>query len=195
MPDVLNSELTEQHKGHGASWTKWLGHLKDTPCKGLELGCWLGESAEWFMEHVNTHPDSMMYTVDTFSGSPEHRLGGVDCSNNERTARGRLRRFGERCQVIKGESHRVIRSLTTECFDWAYVDADHGARNVLRDGVYVFDCMKVGGTIIFDDYLWEVFEAPVDRPKMAIDAFVAAYARQVEVIGMGPQVALRKTAP
>lgn len=192
----LLSERTEQHKAHGANWLAWLGHLSGKPdVRGLELGCWLGESTEWFAEHICTGDRASIETIDHFEGSEEHRLGGIDCLNNERTARERLARFGERAVVRKGDTGEIMRHLYAlqYRYDFGYVDATHAAMNVLRDSVFTFDLLKPGGIIVWDDYKWEVMKDEVDRPKIAIDGFLAAYARRLEVVSLGGwQVCARK---
>lgn len=197
----LSSELSEQHKAHGPNWTKWLGHLSGMPDRtGLELGCWRGESAEWMLDHIFTGHKSGYVTVDTFEGSEEHHMGGIDCTANEKIARERLARFGDAAIIIKGTSFDHLRTHAFHCqtnpgkylFDFVYVDAAHDAMNVLRDSVLAFDMLKPGGIMVWDDYEWTVMQQPVDRPKLAIDAFLTCYARQVEVIGMGWQVAVKK---
>lgn len=203
IPTPLASEQCEQHKAHGANWLKWLHPFIGKPgVRGLELGVWLGESTEWFMEHVCTDPTSAMDGVDTFAGSDEHRLAGIDCAPNEKIARARLARFNE--GLTEGQERRVtLHKMTTDAFlladawrrpryHFAYVDADHSAPNALRDGVLTFEFLHVGGVMIFDDYEWKVMADEIDRPGMAIDAFLACYARRIEVIGLGWQVAVKK---
>lgn len=182
---------SEHEKAHGANWREWLGHLKDTPATGLELGVWLGESAEWMLDNIFTHPNSCYIGVDTFEGSVEHHLAGIDCSTIYADAQERLARFGKRCTLTKAMSHH--HGWTTP-LDFVYVDAAHDAMNVLRDAVLHFEYLKVGGVMVFDDYAWEVMPLPIDRPQQAIDAFVACYARKLEVIGMGWQLAVKKVA-
>ncbi len=192
---ALRSENCEQHKAHGANWSKWLAPFSGTKHQGIELGAWLAESTEWFMEHVVTHPEAKLFTVDHFQGSAEHSLAGINCEPNERTARERLARFEDRVAICKGDTAQVLRTLQRHSLSWAYIDADHSAMGTLRDSVLVFDAIVPGGVIIWDDYQWEVMEAPVDRPKMGIDAFLACYARRIEVLSFGGwQVAVRKVA-
>lgn len=199
----LISDSFEQAKGHGADWTRWLAPFIGQPnVIGLELGCWKGESALWFMEHVTTHETSSLITIDTFEGSAEHKLAGIDCTRNEAEARARLAPFGQRAQICTGPTAFWLKELPrptrrgahAEQVDFVYVDADHSAQSVLRDAVMSFELLKVGGVLIFDDYRWEIMEQEIDRPKMAIDAFIAAYGRSCEVIGKGWQVAVRRTA-
>lgn len=188
----------EHEKAHGDNWRRWLGHLKDKPgVFAIELGSWLGESAEWFCQNIVTTRNSTFICVDTFKGSAEHRLAGIDCSGHEATCRQRLIDFAQ-ADVRKDTTNHFLRQIGAGMekpfVDFVYCDASHAAQDVLRDAVLSFDLLKVGGVLIFDDYAWSVMEAEVDRPKMAIDAFVACYARQLEVIGMGWQLAVKRTA-
>lgn len=178
----------------GPLWLKWLGHLKGTPVMGLELGTYKGQSAEWFLENIFTHPDSCLVCVDTFKGSEEHRLAGIDCSSLYRDTCNRLCRFGLRAHVLISTSSDYLKAMSAdEKFDFVYVDAAHDAMNVLRDAVLSWEILKVGGVMIFDDYEWTAMEQEVDRPKAAIDSFLSCYARQMEVLGIGWQVAIKKT--
>lgn len=191
---------SEFDKAHGPNWRKWLAHLIGKPdAIGIELGTWLGESAEWTLDNILTAPDSRLHCVDTFKGSDEHVLAGIDCSGIHAETMKRLARFGPpRVTLHVGESHQVLWARLAgrlpRAVDFVYVDASHAARDVLRDAVLSFELLGVGGIMIFDDYQWTVMRDEVDRPKIAIDAFLACYARRVEVIGMGWQVALRKVA-
>lgn len=187
--------ISESEKAHGENWRKWLGHLRDKPAIGLELGTWMGESAEWMLDNIFTNRACAYYCVDTFEGSDEHRLAGIDCSQIEHDTRERLARFS-RAMIIKSRSDEFLRRSPRigPGYDFIYVDAAHDALNVLRDAVLAFDLMKVGGVMIFDDYAWNVMPEKIDCPKMAVDAFVSCYGRQLEVIGLGYQVAVKKVA-
>ncbi len=196
----MNSQqafTSENEKAHGANWRRWLGHLKDKKAVGLELGTWRGESAAWFCENIFTHEYSEFYCIDTFKGSEEHHLAGVDCTDLEQVARDRLDPYLDRAVIFKGESHTVLHDLNVVHeikLDFAYIDAAHDAMNVLRDSVLAFDLLKVGGIMVWDDYLWSVMPSAVECPKLGIDAFLNCYAKQVEVIGLGWQVAVRRVA-
>lgn len=192
----LPSESSEQHAAHGPNWTKWLGHLAGNPIMGLELGCWKGESAEWMLDHIFTAEHATYCTVDTFEGSVEHRDAGIDCTANEAEARKRLERFGKKACVYKGYSSQWMKQFDflSQKFDVIYIDAAHDAMNVLRDSVLAFEMLNIGGIMIWDDYAWTVMGQDIDCPKLAIDGFLSCYARQTEVLGMGWQVAVRKTA-
>lgn len=187
---------SEVGKAHGPNWSEWLGHLAGKHgASGLELGTWRGESAEWMLENIFTGTGAHYWCVDTFKGSEEHALAGIDCSQIETKTRARLERFGNRAQIFRSTSNRALRGfLRYQLFDFVYVDAAHDAMNVMRDSVLAWDMLQVGGVMIWDDFEWTGMADELDRPKMAIDAFLASYSRQLEVIGMGWQVAARKVA-
>lgn len=181
---------------HAQNWLRWLGHLKDKPgvCL-LEIGVWKGEGAEWFLSNILTHPTSSYCGVDPFTGSEEHRLAGMDCSQNEQQARERLKPFGARAALWRETSTDfLIRNQGWRGFDAIYVDGSHTAEDVLRDSVLAFELLRVGGTVIWDDVEWKAMRDEIDRPKMAVEAFCACYARRIEIIGMGWQWAARKVA-
>lgn len=178
---------------HGPNWLQWIGHLAGKPAVGLELGVWKGQFSEWLLDNILTAPTSVLWCVDTFEGSDEHRLAGIDCSALEREARQRLERFGRKAQVFRSRSdHALSGFLKDDEFDFIYVDAAHDSMNVLRDAVLAFDLLKVGGVMVFDDYEWTSMEQEIDRPKLAIDSFIQCYARRIEILGVGWQVAVRK---
>jgi len=183
-----------EESGHAPNWRKWLGHLIGTPAQGLELGTWKGESAEWMLDNIFTHPNAFYRCLDTFEGSAEHHLGGIDCTTLYNETLARLNRFGKRVRIDVERSDSWLRDFDINVLDFIYVDAAHDAINVLRDSVLAWDALKIGGVLIWDDYEWTVMPDPLDCPRIAIDAFLAIYCRQIEVLGKGWQVAVRKLA-
>ncbi|HEX2816824.1 MAG TPA: class I SAM-dependent methyltransferase, partial [Phenylobacterium sp.] len=81
-----------------------------------------------------------------------------------------------------------------------YIDGSHQAPDVLTDAVLAFQLLRVGGILIFDDYLWS-HEGPgqqdfYNMPKPAVDAFVNIFQRRMTVIGAPlRQLYVRKIAP
>jgi predicted O-methyltransferase YrrM len=148
------------------------------------------------LEDYFTHPDSRYYCVDHFQGSPEHHRLNVDCSHLEREARQRLEKFGYRAQILKMDTAHAMKNFLKDLkFDAIYVDASHDAISVLRDTILAWDLLKVGGTMIWDDYEWQVFDQPLDCPRIAIDAFLAIYARRYTILEPKCwQIAVTKTA-
>ncbi|PZO55779.1 MAG: hypothetical protein DCF16_01505 [Alphaproteobacteria bacterium] len=75
-------------------------------------------------------------------------------------------------------------------YDIAYVDGSHQAPDVLIDSVLAFKLLRVGGIMVFDDYLWHMEAAGkqdlVNMPKLAIDAFININIRKLNIIAGAP---------
>ncbi len=172
---------------HGGAWMKYLSEIAGQPnISGLEIGTFRGDSAEFMMENVFFHETSRYYCVDPWEpgGSIDHVKAGVDCAGNEAFARERLSAFPQ-ARIIKEYSHNALRRFNLE-LSWAYVDGAHDAMNCLRDSVLAFDALKVGGILCWDDVTWGADTMPAtDKPKMAVDAFIASYAPKIEVLSHG----------
>lgn len=69
--------------------------------------------------------------------------------------------------------------------DFIYIDGSHSSQDVLYDALLSFDLLKVGGVLIFDDYLWfnpRHCSSIHDTPKPAIDSFLNIFRERVEII-------------
>ena len=70
---------------------------------------------------------------------------------------------------------------------------------MLTDAVLAFQLLRVGGIIIFDDYLWRLEpdgrQDPLNMPKPAIDLFINIFQRKLRVISGLPiwQLYIEKT--
>jgi predicted O-methyltransferase YrrM len=97
---------------------------------------------------------------------------------------------------LTGYSKDVLRTLPANSYDFVYIDGSHVAMDVLTDAVLVWDLMKPGGTIIFDDYEWPGIPAgslgPAHLPKTAVDAFLDVYEPYIDILHKGYQVIVRK---
>jgi predicted O-methyltransferase YrrM len=168
----------------------------------LEIGSFEGQAAVWLLKEVLTHETSQLFCVDTFLGSPNENL----LINEKLTITGLQARHAKNIEAtgslhkvttIAGDSQVVLRGLDLSRFDIVYVDGSHTAGDVLQDAVLAWGLLKVGGIMVFDDYLWEPLEVvglgdARLRPKEAIDAFVSVMAQELKVVHRGSQVAVRK---
>jgi predicted O-methyltransferase YrrM len=78
-------------------------------------------------------------------------------------------------------------------FDVIYVDGSHLACDVLFDAVNSFKLLKVGGLMIFDDYLGGNLITSHDV-KPAVDAFVFSYSEKVKTIAVAYQYWVQKVS-
>jgi predicted O-methyltransferase YrrM len=80
-------------------------------------------------------------------------------------------KYKGKAQFIKGYSQDVLRSPDflnahpNGSFDLIYIDGHHTIQCVLRDYVLTWPLLKIGGVMIFDDYL----TARNDEVKRAVD--------------------------
>jgi hypothetical protein len=69
-----------------------------------------------------------------------------------------------------------------------YIDGSHQAVDVLSDAVLSFPLLAIGGYMVFDDYEWRSRAPSHARPQIAIDAFLAVYSEELEMIHRGYQI-------
>ena len=71
-------------------------------------------------------------------------------------------------------------------FDLVFVDGSHQASDVLTDAVISFQLLRIGGLMIFDDYLWglhlESNQDPLGVPKQGIDAFLNVFQKKMQIV-------------
>jgi predicted O-methyltransferase YrrM len=179
-------------------WRPHVEPLRGRPVRVLELGCYEGRASVWFLQNVLTHPSATLTVVDTFLGSEESGAPPVE-GMFERFQRN-VQRTGAavKVSILRSSTVHALAELLTEDpsenqFDLIYVDASHRADDVITDAVLSFRLLKPGGLLIFDDYEWERRPSPLDRPKIAIDAFMTIFQRSLSVVHVGYQVLLNKT--
>lgn len=168
---------------------------KYPPSRMLEIGSYEGRSARFLIETLAAERPIELHCVDTWAGGVEHdaaAMGEVE------------RRFDANLAIaVAAAAHPVDfhkhKALSQDAlisllaggragaFDLVYVDGSHQAPDVLADAVLAFRLLKVGGVLIFDDYLWSHEgsgkQQAHNMPKPAIDAFVNIYQRKLQVLG------------
>lgn len=188
-------------------WNDFFAQFK--PRKVLEIGSYEGASTCYLIGELAKDYPVEIHCIDTWCGGVEHRNWGIDMtavesrfSHNTQFAISRVP-HSVALVVHKGFSDYCMATLLSQnhgnSFDLVYVDGSHQAPDVLADAVLGFRLLKVGGVMIFDDYLWSE-NLPSGRdllrcPKLAIDAFVNCYFRKVMVISISRhQLYVRKVA-
>ena len=198
---------------HIPTWDPIMADLK--PKKILEIGSFEGRSACYLIEKCSALGDAdlSITCVDSWQGGREHQPGGMAeavmteverrFDHNTRLALHAASRPVTLCKM-KRTSCDALASLIAAghagSFDLIYIDGSHEAPDVLSDAVMAFPLLKVGGTLIFDDYVWSD-QAPEKRdpslmPKPAIDAFLNIYHRKLVPYEWVPlwQIYVRKIA-
>lgn len=141
----------------------------------LEIGTWLGKSAEFLLQHYQV---SELITVDTFQGSPEHHKrpewNEILNAGLEEQAIRNLWLYKDRCTIVKRDSHRAINELRQIGIqpDIVYVDGSHEYHDVLNDvgmSLHSFPDAIICG----DDLYWRGVESALillrRRKKIKVD--------------------------
>ncbi len=177
-------------------FSKYLGEFKDKQVDFLQIGAYTGDATLWLFENILTNQESTLTDVDTWEGSDEVVHKKMDWDDVETVYNSRTEQFIEdgRLIKIKNTSNNFF-STNNNMFDFIYVDGDHTAMAVLKDGLSAFNYLKPGGVLAFDDYTWSEGSGDIMRdPKPAVDAFLLFHKKNISVIEIGSQVWLRKNA-
>ena len=209
-------EFTNDWFSQTASLPVWRQLIsQNKPRRILEIGSFEGRSTTWMIENCAVSSESGLYIVciDSWEGGVEHKAGGgreAEMSDVERRfdhnialAKSRVNVPVELRKIRKLSQYGLVEMMSEGqygTFDLVYVDGSHQAPDVLTDSVMSFQLLRVGGLMIFDDYLWSM-DRPgqqdvLKMPKPAIDAFLNIFQRKMSIY-VGPpisQIYARKIA-
>jgi predicted O-methyltransferase YrrM len=185
---------TDWAGNHFFLWAELLDPLRDKPARILEIGSWEGRSALFFLNYL---PLSRVVCVDPFEGNVEHQLDPHFqqlVTKTEAQFDSNLAAFAARVEKIKGSSTTVLPTLgvSGRRFDLAYIDGSHLAADVYSDAVLTWPMIEPGGIVIFDDYEWELMDHEHERPRLGIDAFLAAFSGEYRELHRAYQLVIAK---
>ncbi|MEI6240815.1 MAG: class I SAM-dependent methyltransferase [Planctomycetia bacterium] len=199
----------------------WFTHVEPTwreltrdvkPRVILEIGSFEGRSACWM---IDTLPGLAgagidLVCIDRWAHGPGRQPDpGAPVEGNpveerfDRNVSRAVKKASHPVTVrkIKGPSIMGLAKLLLDgrsgSFDMVYVDGGHGAPDVLADAVLAFRLLRVGGLMIFDDYLWANDRVRPDdilrTPKPAIDAFLNVHWHAMRIVSGKPVYQLYAT--
>jgi len=176
-----------------ANFHAHLSDLSSSPVRALQIGAYTGDASLWMYLNLLKNPDSVLIDVDTWEGSDEPVHHGMNWGSVETVYDAKTQKAREERKIVKfkGTSDWFFKN-NQQFFDFIYVDGDHTAPSVLKDGFHAFDCLKVGGILAFDDYQWSAGLGVSKEPRAAIDAFYQIYIDRIEVLVNGYQFWVRK---
>lgn len=164
------------------------------PIKFIEIGSFEGRSTCWFFEnYIQSKKNSTLTCIDTWSGSMENTQTQKDTiwdmfnKNISDYPKDKI-------IVERGLSREILKRLHPGVYDFIYIDGSHTSRDVLEDAVLGFDLLKVGGIMLFDDYMWQMYPDQALNPKLGINAFLASYSKQLSGANIGYQLSVSKIA-
>lgn len=148
----------------------------------IEIGCFEGLSTCYFLNNFLLNKNSKIYCIDTFKGSIEHSKEEKDNLYKRFVNNIKINNNQNKVIIKRGNSFDKLCELNIENIkaDIIYIDGSHIACDVLADAVLSWKCCKIGGYIIFDDYLWG--DKVLNMPKIAIDSFVNIYNDKISLV-------------
>jgi predicted O-methyltransferase YrrM len=188
-------------------WFKWGPPLFRavfgiTPAKRrfLEIGCYEGRSTVWLIEN-GLDSGGIITCIDTWQGGEEHdskTMWDVEQRFHENIRKVQTLDLTKKVNVYKQTSTKGLAHLIwnmpspLELMDLIYIDGSHQAPDVLTDACMAWQILKVGGVIVFDDYMWGIDYSILHKPKIAIDMFTNTYHDKLRVVHVGYQLAVQK---
>ena len=156
----------------------------------LEIGSFEGCSSAFIAEQFKT---VNLTCVDTWVGNDENQ--GTDYVDTiEQKFDNNVREFSGKIVKFKGTSFSFFQTCNKRnIYDFIYVDGSHRVDDVIIDAVKSFDLLKIGGVMIFDDYLWKYYPKASDNPCAAINAFLKFKKGDYKIAYVGYQLHLVKT--
>ena len=139
---------------------------------GVEIGVYRGEYAESLLETWNGR---RLYLVDSWRHLPEYvdvlNVSDDEHENNLRITHQRVRRFGDRVQIIRATSPSAAFGFADHGLDFVYIDANHRYEAVFADLNAWWPKLRVGGLFSGHDYLDGTWAAGEFGVKRAVDEF------------------------
>lgn len=180
------------------NFAKHLLPLAGQKLKTLQIGAYTGDASIWLVQNVLTHPESVLFDVDTWQGSDEDMHKEFDWKDVEKTYDEKL---SEELQpggkVVKNKMFSVdfLINAKPPKYDFIYIDGDHTTFGVFLDAMLSWVWLKTGGIMAFDDYKWGEDIHPHLAPKLGIDTFVYLYAPEMKLLEYDYQVWIQKVDP
>jgi len=132
----------------------WTGR----PVTYLEIGVFEGMSMRWVLQQILTSTESRAVGIDPWLMT--RKLSGHEMEMVWSRALDNTREWGDRCQLIRSNSHEVLRRMNSRSgfngigrnsVDFCMIDGDHNAYAALDDAQQCLELVKPGGWLLFDD--------------------------------------------
>jgi Methyltransferase domain len=167
--------------------------LANTALRCVQIGAYTGDATKWMVDNILQHESSRLIDVDTWEGSDEAVHKNMDWKDVWNTYYEKNKQAIEDSKVLPTKKRSDVFFATSGGgYDFIYIDADHTAFGVLRDGMNAYEQTVVGGIIAFDDYGWSEGKGDFYQPRYAIDALCHLLNGKVEKIEDNYQIWLRK---
>lgn len=120
--------------------------------KLVELGSFQGRSSVAIAAVLP--PNSVLYCVDHFQGSPEHKQWNLNISNLLEAFNANIERFGvkDKIYTLAMSTTEAAAKFEPQSLDLVLIDAAHDYDSVKADLLNWYPKLKPGGYLFCDDY-------------------------------------------
>jgi len=160
----------------------WAHHIPipNGPINYLEIGVLDGANVILVSRSYAKHPNSRIYCVDPWMDYDEYPEYKHEQEVGYNRFLSNISRDADTNKFVikRGLSDVIVPTFENNFFDIIFVDGNHETEYVYRDGIMALQKVKVGGYIIFDDYLIRGWETT----KVGIDKFIAEFKDRINII-------------
>jgi predicted O-methyltransferase YrrM len=163
----------------------------------LEIGSYEGRSAVWLAGQLE--PSGYVVCIDPWIGNGEHAPSGVAIDDKftrfKKNADIFNSKHGPKIQFVRDYSMNWLTELQCDLkkhYDFIYIDGSHLAKDCLTDCILAWPLLRPGGLMCVDDYVWSDGKNANMSPKWAIDTFTSMWGDEMDIVGHGNQVVVRK---
>ena len=178
------------------NFTQYLSHYKgEHRLRFLQIGVYTGDASVWLLQNILTDQSSTLIDVDTWEGSPDEAMHmAMDFENVYATYKKKVEPYTN-VRSMRMRSDDFFANQKPETFDFIYIDGDHTAQAVYKDGINAWNCLLPNGILAFDDYTWgDGLPDQSFAPRPAIDKILEEYIGQYTLLIKNGQVWIRKNA-
>ena len=119
----------------------------------LEIGSWKGMSSAYMcIEIINSRKNIQFYCLDTWEGSVEHRINGIDTSNLFELFLNNMIPVRNYYKALRTTSLLGSLQFEDESLDFVFIDASHEYEDVKQDISIWLPKVKHGGILSGHDY-------------------------------------------
>ena len=125
------------------------------PINYLEIGCADGGNAIIISKSYAKHPNSKLYCVDPWMDYDEYSEYKGYQEKGWETFNRNIQICSDPAKFVitRGLSDDIVPTFPNDFFDLIFVDGNHETEYVYRDGLMSLEKVKIGGYIVFDDYI------------------------------------------
>lgn len=139
---------------------------------GAEVGCYAGD----FSKILSKDYGGKILSIDYFD-----KNDFLYKDNLEQIARENLE--DTECEVIKGKSIDVAKTISDESLDWVYIDADHRYESAKEDIEAWFPKVRKGGIVSGHDYIKDYYvNNVVFGVYKAVDEFCQKHNYKINIV-------------